>query len=152
MLTRSTTFETYATKSGHQRDVVLAVTQNSVIYYFSTRPMPRGLNSEPVYPMLLGHGAMVEGIDIFTKQWRVSDVEFTLSDEAYYPQDGSTPIRASELLENLNGETCELYQWTDGITDIADCLLVFSGYVLQSLMVNKKTASFTAQEIGRAHV
>ncbi len=147
MLTPSTVFDTYASVSGHQRDVILKITQGSDTFYFSTRPMPRGITGTgPIYPMLLDHGPITESIDIFTKKWRVSDMTITLSEEPFYPDDGGQAIRASEVLKNLNGETCALYQWVAGITDIDDCLKVFDGYILQSVEVTKRHVRFTAND------
>lgn len=146
MYTRSTQFALHAGTSGLQRDVILKLTKGSTSYYFSMRPMPRGLNSAPIYPALLNLNDIVEGMDIFTKEWRVSDARVTLCDEPMFPNDGGRPKRASELLANLNGSTLSVYQWVEGITDIDNCLLVWYGDVLQAPEVSKTTVEFTAHD------
>lgn len=145
MLTRSTLFSTYAAVSGHQRDEILSITIGANTYYFSMRPMPRGLNtSSPIYPMLLSHGPATEDLDVFTKQWQVGDVAFTISDQPFYPSTGAAPVRASELLTDINGASCILYRWVEGITDIADCLQIFKGDILAPMQVSRASIQFTA--------
>ena len=147
MLNRSDAFIAYAGISGQQCDTIVAITTvDAATYYFALRPMPRGLNSAPIYPMLLEHGNIVNSIDIFTKQSTVADVPISLSNVPFYPQAGGSPIRVAALLENLNGSTCKIYQWAEGIDDITDCLCIFDGFVGQSLHVRGATANFTAKD------
>jgi hypothetical protein len=149
MQTRGTIFETYAAVAGHQRDVVLKITQGASSWLFSMRPMPQGLDSAPIYPLLLSHSPVSEGFSIFTKQPRISNVKFTMSDKAFYPSNGGRPQRISKLLEGINGATCEVFYWVDGITDIDDCLRVFDGYVLEALVIKKSVVSFTGTARGK---
>ena len=149
MLTTSTQFDTFAASTGHQRDVILIVSLGSVNRYFSMRPMPRGLETPAIYPLLHSVSEITEGFDIYSKRNQISDVKFILSDEKFFPQTGTAPIRSSELLENLNGATITLVLWVDGVTSIDDCLVIFKGKVLQALTVSNSRAQFSAHSIGK---
>lgn len=147
MLTRSTAFARFADRRGTQIDSIVCITDGSDQYYFSHRPMPKGLNTAPVYPVLMSHSGISEGVDIFSKRFRISDVVITINDEPFYPYTGGTPIRASQLLSGVNGSDIDIYLMVgETIEDISDCLHVFSGLVLTSLTVINNTISFSAKD------
>jgi len=149
MLDRSSKFATLSERIGLQNDVIVAITKSGTTYYFATRPMPRGLNTPPIYPILLTSKLNSENIDIYTKQWQVSDVTITLINKDFYPQTNSTPINTATLLENANGANCKIYRWIEGITDIADCLKVFEGQILQTPDVTKDTIKIIIYDKGK---
>jgi len=130
MLTRSSIFEELAEREGIQTETIVKITIDSTEYLFSYRPMPRGLNSNPIYPVLQSCGDIEESIDIYSKRLSYDSVSITLSDIPFYPNTGDLPKRASALLTEINGAAVDIYFMIgDGITDIADCLHIFSGYV-----------------------
>jgi hypothetical protein len=131
MLTRSNIYEDFAERQGIQTETIVKITIGSNEYFFSHRPMPKGLNTNPIYPILLNCGDIDESIDIYSKSLKYGSVSITLSDLPFYPSSGETPIKASELLTKINGATLDIYFMAgDKTTDIDDCLSVFSGYVL----------------------
>jgi len=150
--TRSDSFEQYSMRSGMQSDTIIKITKKDDVYYFSTRPFPRGLNTtEPFYPMLISHSSISEEINFYSKQFSNSNVNVVLSNAVFYPNDNSTPLRASDILTNINGATIDIYQFIDGITDISDCLLIFKGRVLSSATIkaNRDLLYFTAHDNGK---
>jgi len=141
MLTRPSDFEQFSQASGEQLDTVVAVSDGSDTWYFSGRPMPAGLNTAPVYPMLIKHSNFTESVDIYGKKFSVSDITVTLSNRPYYPTTGSRPKRASDLVGGANGGSLRIYQMAGSdVVDIADCLLVFDGNIITC-------PSYTQQEV-----
>lgn len=150
MLTRSDIFAEFAERRGIQVDTIVKVTIGADEYLFSHRPMPRGLNSAPIYPILNSCGEIGESLDIFSKRFQVSDVTISLSDLPFYPADGETPIRASRLLSNINGADLDIYFIAgDEIEDIDDCLHVFSGLILTSMSIKGNQVEFSAKDKGK---
>jgi len=152
MLTRPTDFEQFSQATGEQLDVIVAVSDGTDTWYFSGRPMPAGLGTSPVYPMLTGqgHSKLRESADMYGKRFSVSDVTVTLSNRAYHPVSGGRPLRASDLVGGCNGGSLKIYQMAGSdIADIADCMLVFDGNVVTCPSYNRRKVTIRAVDKGK---
>lgn len=149
-LTKPTEFDNNCEVTGERLDAVVSISDGTSTWYFSRRPIPGGLGTTPVYPLLLQHSDIVDAMDWIGKSVRAADVTVTISNVEHYPSSGGTAIRMSELLADVMAGELKIYFIAgDTAAALSDCLLVFSGYVTDAPEYDSKTINIRAASKGK---
>jgi len=127
MLTRPAAFTPFQQSTAADRHLIVKVDDGATVWLFSDVDMQ--LTDGHVYPLLTRRISIAQSIDLYTRQWRISDVRLTLNNADYL---GTGAILSDEWDSILNA-TVTLYLAAGGlVTGLSDCLVRFVGTLTTS--------------------
>ena len=109
-------------------------------FYFWDGPDTEFTDGEMVYGLVKSWGSISQGIDLFTKKYKINNATITLLNTPM-KHTGTIEARLNYHLagENFINRTAQILLWYEGIDDIDDCLKIFEGVVQPLANVNDLT-------------
>lgn len=151
MRTVPTKFENYRQRDGMRCHAILSITDGTSTWLISDVDMQ--LTDGHVYPLMDQDWSITSGVDFQRKSWKTGDIVLRLSNLPYLkdPDDG-TFARLSDQIGDIVGNDIKLYLLIGSTaTALSDCLLYFSGGVIDPPDYDSETITIKGEDKGKLY-
>jgi len=150
MHSASAAFSAFQNRTGDSLATIVMVTDGTDTWYFSDRDM--NLAEGHVHAVMRGHSGINESIDIYSKKWTVSSVSVTLHNVKFKQNSSGTWVSPSDILSGIRFNDAAIYLLKgEMVGSIDDCLLRFSGNVVDAPESSEREFKFTIVDKGRLY-
>lgn len=145
MLTAPANFTPWQNSMAAQSHMILSITDGTTTWLLSDCDMQ--LTDGHVWPLLLTADGIREGVDIFTRDWFTSDARFTMTNLPYHQNTSGVWTRLSEEINLILNHDAKVYLMAgSAATALSDCLLRFSGIVLEHPSYDDKVLTLRVRD------
>ncbi|MFA5376505.1 MAG: hypothetical protein WC455_12235 [Dehalococcoidia bacterium] len=147
MLTRPAKFTPFQNSIGTDFHPIVSLNDGTTTWLFSDTEMQ--LTDGHVYAGLLNGWSIDQSLDIYSKQWAVSDVTIEITNLPYRISAGAD-VRFSSEVAGLFGGVVKIYLMAGRTAAaLSDCLLRFSGKAMAAPTYDDQTVTITATDASR---
>ena len=143
-----TIFERYHNDISFKGTVVVSIDDGSTTWLISETDMH--LTDGHVYPILKSNPVISENVDVQRKNWSISNLSLTVSNEPYKKDSSNNWVSFSDEIEDLLEADVDVYfSIGEGITQLSDMLLRYSGIISDSPIFDFDSVKITAYDKGK---